>query len=221
MNWLPYGPNAWLLRFAEVVGDDAFFLARSIETEITRRPPPGLIEYVPGFTSMLFEFDPQQSGIEEEVLPELLQRFSFGMVAKISTSPVHEIPVIYDGPDLGRVAELNELSVEEVIEMHSSHLYRVYLLGFSPGFPYLGDLDPRLHAARLPSPRLKVPGGSVAIGGEHTGIYTVDSPGGWNVIGRALLRIFDANAVDEDSPSRSMFRLKPGDRVRFVPEKKE
>jgi KipI family sensor histidine kinase inhibitor len=91
------------------------------------------------------------------------------------------------------------------------------MLGFSPGFPYLGDLDPRLHTPRLASPRAKVRAGSVAIGGEHTGIYTVESPGGWNIIGHTPLKIFDPARGASERNERAMFFLKHGDRVKFVP----
>jgi KipI family sensor histidine kinase inhibitor len=107
------------------------------------------------------------------------------------------------------------LTTREVGELHSATLYKVYLLGFAPGFPYLGDLDPRLHTPRLAAPRPRVAAGSVAIGGEHTGIYSVDSPGGWNIIGRTTARLFDPARTGEDE--REMFLLRPGDRVKFVP----
>ena len=108
------------------------------------------------------------------------------------------------------------MTVEQVCELHSAPVYRVYMLGFSPGFPYLGDLDPRLHTPRLASPRAKVRAGSVAIGGEHTGVYTVDSPGGWNIIGHTPLKIFDPLRGDPNGQDEAMFWLKPGDRVKFV-----
>ena len=93
------------------------------------------------------------------------------------------------------------------------------MLGFSPGFPYMGDLDPRLHTPRLASPRTKVRPGSVAIGGEHTGIYTVESAGGWNIIGHTSVKIFDPTRAAADGRDKAMFFLSPGDRVKFVPIK--
>ena len=104
------------------------------------------------------------------------------------------------------------MTARDVAELHSSTLYKVYLLGFSPGFPYLGDLDSRLHTPRLPSPRTRVPAGTVAIGGEHTGIYSVEGPGGWNIIGHTKVKLFDPSS---DGPEMSL--LRQGDRVRFVP----
>ena len=118
----------------------------------------------------------------------------------------------YDGPDLGRVAEHAGLSEREVIEVHCQPVYRVYSLGFAPGFPYLGDLDPRLRVPRLTTPRVRVPVGAVAIGGEHTGIYPVASPGGWNLIGQTEARLFQPTAAHEQ-----VFLLRAGDLVRFEP----
>jgi KipI family sensor histidine kinase inhibitor len=217
MKWLRYGPGAWLLRFADAIGDDAFFRCRSIVSELTRRPPAGLIEFVPGFTTILLEFDPQQADVERSILPELTNRLNFAMLAKISTAPIKEIEVHYDGPDLERVAELNQLTTSDVVELHTAPIYRVYLLGFSPGFPYLGDLDRLLHTPRLRSPRPKVPAGAVAIGGEHTGIYTIESPGGWNIIGHTSVKIFDPARGQSANTPEDTFLLKPGDRVKFVP----
>jgi KipI family sensor histidine kinase inhibitor len=167
-----------------------------------------LREFVPSFTSVLLEFTPGTLFDPQTIVDKLALAAS----APADESPVRVLPVRYDGPDLGRVAERAGLSVAEVIERHVAVTYRVYALGFSPGFPYLGDLDPRLHTPRLESPRARVPAGSVAIGGSHTGVYSIESPGGWNLIGRTGVRLF--------APERggvATFLLAPGDRVRFEP----
>ena len=130
---------------------------------------------------------------------------------KAPPGPVKEIPVRYEGVDLGRVAEHNRITVEQVVKYHTAPWYKVYLLGFAPGFPYLGELHHKLVTPRLERPRPRVEAGSVAIGGEQTGIYSVASPGGWNIIGRTEIRIFDPALSNEDS-----FFLKQGDRVRFT-----
>jgi KipI family sensor histidine kinase inhibitor len=212
MKWIPYGPKAWLLQVTDSLGDDAFYRVRRIAAELEQHPPSGLVEFVPGLTSVLLEFSPAEPDLGTVILPELMARFQFDGLAKVSTSPVRSIPMIYDGPDLNRVAEHNQLSVAEVIRLHAAPVYRVYLLGFSPGFPYLGDLDERLHTPRLPAPRPQIDPGSVGIGGVHTGIYTIASPGGWNIIGHTSEQLFDGSQAGE-----GMFLLKPGDRVRFVP----
>ena len=130
---------------------------------------------------------------------------------------VVEIPVAYGGefgPDIGFVAEYNGLTVEEVVEIHSKPLYRVYMLGFVPGFAYLGGMDERITTPRLEKPRLKVPAGSVGIAGKQTGWYAIESPGGWRLIGRTPLKTFNPM---ESPPSLVL----PGDYVRFKPISEE
>jgi inhibitor of KinA len=222
MKWIRYGPNAWLLQFAEQLGDEAFARGRAIAAELERHPPPGLMEFVPAFTTVLLEFDPAAlpgPGNVESLREELTDRFVAALQHPPPLSPIRDLPVYYDGPDLDRVAKAHGISTQEVVRLHSAPVYKVYMLGFSPGFPYLGELDPRLHTPRLSSPRPTVPAGSVAIGGEHTGIYSVDSPGGWNIIGRTTAKLFDRTRVRRGDGVRpeEMFLLKAGDRVRFVP----
>jgi KipI family sensor histidine kinase inhibitor len=210
---LPYGPNAWLLRFAEQPGEAAFQAMRAICQDLDANPPAGLLEYVPGYTSVLLEFKP--GAADALSLAKLVTRLTQSLDRPIDPGPIREIPVIYDGPDLERVAKHAGLSVQAVCERHATSLYRVALIGFAPGFPYLEGLDPVLHTPRLDTPRAQVAPGSVAIGGGHTGIYSVAGPGGWNLIGRTEVRLFDPHRA---SPGREseMCWLQPGDRVRFV-----
>ena len=210
---LPYGPDAWLLRFAERPGEAAFQSMRAITRALETDPPPGLVEYVPGYTSVLIEFAPGPA----PDLGKLLTRLNRRLGEAIEPGPIHDIPVRYDGPDLVRVAEHAGLSVAEVIERHAGTVYRVALLGFAPGFPYLDGLDPALATPRLATPRSRVEAGSVAIGGDHTGIYSVPGPGGWNLIGRTSVRLFDPGRATPADPA-AMCWLQPGDRVRCVPE---
>ncbi len=128
-----------------------------------------------------------------------------------------QVPVCYEpefAPDLKQVADIHGMSVDEVIDLHTTPTYKVYFLGFLPGFPYLGGLNPKLHTPRRPNPRPKVEQGAVGIGGEQTGIYTMDSPGGWNIIGRSPLFFFDPK---KDPPSV----VAAGDYVQFVSISKE
>lgn len=219
MKWFLYGPDALLFQFADHVGDDAFARGRAIVADLENDPPPGLTEFVPAFTSILLEFDLNQVPDPKQIAPELAARLETSAALELPPAPVKEIPVVYDGPDLERVAQTNHLTIDDVRNLHSAPVYKVYMLGFSPGFPYLGDLDPSLHTSRLPSPRTRVPAGSVAIGGEHSGIYTVDSPGGWNIIGHTPLKIFDLSRANDGEDEEAMFYLRHGDRVRFVPMK--
>jgi KipI family sensor histidine kinase inhibitor len=216
MNWVSYGPNSLLFRFAEQVGDEALARQRGIVTELEQHPPAGLVEFVPAFTTLLLVFDPKIVPEPKQVAQELLGRFQVASLAKLQATPVKEIPVRYDGDDLEVIAKGPARTVEKVCELHCAPVYRVHMLGFSPGFPYLGNLDPRLQTPRLASPRVNVRAGSVAIGGAHTGIYTVDSPGGWNIIGHTPLKVFDPMRGEPHGPDEAMFWLKPGDRVKFV-----
>jgi len=215
VHWLPYGLNAVLIRFANSVNDDAFERGRAIAAELDRNPPTGLVGVVPAFTSVLVEFDPARAREFEAQLPELLARLEISK-APNETHRVVEIPVRYGGVDLARVTQHSTLAADEVIRLHAGASYRVHMLGFAPGFPYLGGLDARLHTPRLASPRPRVRAGSVAIGGEHTGIYSVDSPGGWNIIGHTDVKVFDPGRRGPSGDDEAMFLLKPGDRVKFV-----
>jgi KipI family sensor histidine kinase inhibitor len=212
MNCVPYGPTALLFRFAEQVGDEAFAKGSAIALELERNPPAGMIEFVSGFTTVLVIFEGREQ--RARIADELLRRLQSCTPRATQPPLAKEIPVVYDGPDLARVAEAHHLTVAEVPELHAATTYKVYMLGFSPGFPYLGDLDPRLHTPRLASPRTRVPAGSIAIGGSHTGIYSVEGPGGWNIIGHTNVQLFDAKREGAE-----MFFLRQGDRVRFVPQR--
>jgi inhibitor of KinA len=217
MEWRFYGPDAVLIQFADALGDETFHRGRALIAELERHPPSGLIEFVPAFTTLLLEFDPHLQANIPALMPELIAQLEAATHRQLHSPAMHEIPVTYDGPDLERIAKLHQLTTAEVCRLHSEHIYKVYCLGFAPGFPYLGDLDPRLHTPRLASPRPRVPAGSVAIGGEHTGIYPVESPGGWNIIGHTSVSLFDPSRQDEHGDETAMFLLKAGDCVRFIP----
>ncbi len=212
MTLTRYGPDAWLLRFADRVDEAAFVSARRLVAGLERNPLPGLAEFVPAFTTLLLRF---RAGAMpgEAALRAACETWQSG-ADPAGQDGLVELPVSYDGPDLGRVVDQARLSAADVIERHSAAIYRVHCLGFAPGFPYLGGLDPRLRTPRLASPRPRVPAGSVAIGGEHTGIYSIASPGGWNLIGTTREPLFVPRAASWET----MFRLRAGDRIRFRPE---
>lgn len=211
MTLVPYGPDAWLLRFADSADNAAFALARRLVGGLGRQSLAGLVEGVPAFTTLLLRFEPDQAPMETFLRP-LLTGWLQGEAPAETVRHV-KLPVHYAGPDLERVADSARLPVAEVIARHAAATYRVHCLGFAPGFPYLGGLDPRLHTPRLASPRPRVPAGSVAIGGEHAGVYSIASPGGWNLLGRTPEALFDPRAESVET----MFRLRVGDSVRFVP----
>ena len=206
--------DALLLRFGESIESSVNARVHAAATRL-RDQLPG-VECVPAYASLLLRFDPAHWSDSEAVAPH--QRLSERVLAAMrdlpdlvgSTQEV-DIPVLYGGdagPDLAAVAAHAGLSRDAVISRHSAATYRVAMLGFAPGFPYLLGLDPTLAMPRRADPRLSVPAGSVAIGGSQTGIYPQVLPGGWQLIGRTPLRLFDLQA-----PSPSL--LQPGDRVRF------
>lgn len=217
MRWVPYGPQALMFYFADQVGEEAFSRGRAIAARLETSPPEGVEGFVCGFTSVLLEFDREQVPDPKGRVFEWIAFLKSALAAPLLAAPLKSIPVTYDGPDLSRVAEHARLSVDQVVEIHSRTVYKVYLLGFAPGFPYLGDLDPRLHTPRLASPRPRVPAGSIGIGGEHTGIYPLDTPGGWNLIGRTPRILFDPTRATVSGRGEDAFLLRPGDRVQFVP----
>lgn len=171
-----------------------------------------VLEVIPGMNNItLILRDPQQSALDAI---ERLQRWWEESEAQLPESRQVEIPVIYggeSGPDLTVVAEHAALTPRQVVELHSSSYYVVFFIGFQPGFPYLGGLDPRLHIPRRAEPRVAVPAGSVGIGGSQTGVYPLASPGGWQLIGQTRTALFDPL---QQPPTL----LRPGDRVRFVPQ---
>jgi len=216
MDWTPYGPHAALVRFADKAGNEAFAQAVAIRAALERNPPEGLLEFVPAYTTVLLEFSAREVPNLTDAMPDILEQLQMAATLTLPPAPVKEIPVIYDGPDLERVARAHDLTTAEVCRLHAEPIYKVHLLGFAPGFPYLNGLDARLHTPRLATPRTRVPAGSVAIGGGHTGIYTVDTPGGWNIIGHTPVKIFDPTRRSPDGGEEAMFLLKQGDRVKFV-----
>ena len=173
---------------------------------------PGIRNLHPAYSSLLIDFDPLQLTHEqlESLVAPLIVESSF-LPSNLGGSSLIEIPVCYDrefAPDLATVAQHSLLTAEQVIATHADGDYFVYFLGFSPGFAYLGGLASPLHVPRLVTPRKQVEAGSVGIGGAQTGIYPNASPGGWQLIGRTPLRMFDAAT---EPPSL----LQPGDGVRF------
>ena len=176
------------------------------------RGAPECLNIHPGYASVLITFDPRRTLYVqvEALVRRALERLD---VVALPEPRRVEVPVRYggaDGPDLDEVARLHEMSTAEVVRIHSSAEYLVCFLGFSPGYPYLGGMPAELATPRLSVPRTHVPAGSVAIGGEHTGIYPVASPGGWRIIGRTPLELFHPDHAP-------VTLLEMGDHIRFVP----
>lgn len=206
------GDRGLLVEYGNGIDLDVSRRVRANFIGLTQDAPAWLVEAIPTYRSILVIYDPTLAHPEKIVdLMILLD----AELEETSVPPPRtvEIPVLYGGeagPDLEFVAAHNRLSVEEVISLHSKVEYHVYMLGFSPGFPYLGGLDPRLHTPRQESPRLRVPAGTVGIANAQTGVYPVATPGGWQLIGRTPLRLFD---MAREEP----FMLEAGDKLRFRP----
>ncbi|MFG6456189.1 5-oxoprolinase subunit PxpB [Roseateles sp. BYS96W] len=171
------------------------------------RGAPGVQAVIPGMNNLTLVFDPLLT--EAATLEGAAQAAWARPLRRARAGRRVEIPVVYDGPDLANVARHCGLTPDEVVRRHTAAAYDVYFLGFQPGFAYLGGLDDTLHTPRRAEPRVSVPAGSVGIGGAQTGIYPLASPGGWQLIGRTSVALFDANAQPPTA-------LSPGDRVRFV-----
>lgn len=220
MHIAPLGDAAVVITVGAEVNEHTHRLVGAIHERLERAPVAGQIECVPAFASVVVHYDPARvarthpRGLPSDIVTAAIER----MIADIRERPVRarrtvEIPVCYGGqfgPDLDEVARAHDLAPAQVVEEHASGEYIVYMIGFLPGFPYLGGLSPRLATPRRDTPRAIVPAGSVGIGGSQTGVYPLDSPGGWHIIGRTPLALF--------SPHRQPpALLQADDAVRFRP----
>jgi inhibitor of KinA len=206
---VPAGDSAWLIELPEridpVINERAIQIAQSIE-----RLSLPVTDVVVGYRSVMAYFDPldPRAGDLESRLHRIATSPSEGVETIVARV---EVPVCYGGdfgPDLGEVAAFGHFTPEEAIAVHLSREYRVFVVGFVPGFAYMAAVDPRIAAPRRSSPRLKVPAGSVAVAAGQTGVYPAETPGGWSLIGRCPIRPYDP---DRGEP----FLFRPGDRVRF------
>ena len=172
----------------------------------------GVVDVIPAFCSLLINYDPRVIGYEE-IKDRIKKLLKLEIKAGNEKKKIFEIPVCYGGefgPDIATIAEHAGLTEQEVIELHSSRDYLIYMLGFLPGFCYLGGLDERIFTPRLASPRIKIDAGSVGIGGSQTGIYPLDSPGGWQLMGKTPVKTYHP---DREVP----ILVEAGDYIRFVP----
>ena len=216
----PLGDAAVVLEFGSGISPATHRAIAAFSALLARHPFAGLREAVPAFTTLTVYYDPwllsgnsQHQPYErvEEILRQLLA--TTPATEAVAETTVVEIPMCYGGefgPDLAFVAQHAGLTMDEVVTLHSGPDYLVHMIGFAPGFPYLGGLDARLATPRRPQPRSLVPAGTVGIAGPQTGIYSLPTPGGWQLIGRTPLRLF---IPEWTAPSL----LRAGQRLRFVP----
>ncbi len=210
---LPLGDSALLVQ----LGDDIDLVTNqrvhALDARLRQSPPAGIVETVPAYATLLVHYDAlvlTRTQVEEW----LKEQLAHAEESTGRTSRRIEVPVRYGGeggPDLPFVASYHHATAAEIVRLHTGRDYMVFMMGFTPGFPYMGKLDEALATPRLETPRTRVPAGTVGIAGAQTGIYPIDSPGGWQLIGHTSLPLFDLAA---EQP----FLFTPGDTVRFVAE---
>ncbi len=210
VRYLVSGDCAVCVEFGNEISPEINRKIRAFKIALEKQKIEGIVETIPTYRSLLVVYKP-----EVIRFGELTKSFDkvLGSMDSIQIPPpsVIEIPVLYGGemgPDLDNVASCNGITPEEVIQIHTSRDYLIYMLGFIAGFPYLGGMSKKIATPRLKSPRVKIEGGSVGIAGEQTGIYPVASPGGWQLIGRTPLKLYDA---EREEP----VLLKAGQYIRF------
>ncbi|WKZ41028.1 MAG: 5-oxoprolinase subunit PxpB [Anaerolineales bacterium] len=206
----PLGDSAILVQLGDAINPT--LNARVHALSALLQSLPAIIETVPAYCTVLVHYDPLTTTYNQ-IKNLIKEKISHLDEATCRPSRHLEIPVIYgnaSGPDLEPAAATLALSPPELIRLHSEREYTVYMMGFTPGFPYMGILNEKLILPRLSTPRTRVPAGSVAIAGSQTGIYPVDSPGGWHILGYTPLKLFDPL-------SETPFLFSPGDIVKFIP----
>lgn len=220
----PVGETAVMVEFGKGIHPETNKKVKSLSDYLEQRPLPGMIEAVSAYSSVMIFFNPVQVKAYQESVADETERPAYAVLAEqlagilntldtetASAARTVEIPVCYGGefgPDLAYVAAHNQLSTDEVIAIHSDTTYLVYMIGFAPGFPYLGGMPAAIATPRRSSPRLVIPAGSVGIAGSQTGVYPIATPGGWQLIGRTPLQLFRPK---DNIPSL----LRAGDHIRF------
>ena len=206
------GDTGLLVEFGQGIDPKVNAKVRALAARVRDENPDGVVEIIPTYRSLLFIYDP------EKTHPDQLTAYIHGLEKKTAVRDEKErqcidIPVCYGGdfgPDIDNVCQAAQLDEQGVIDLHSQPEYLIYMVGFTPGFPFLGGLNEQLITPRLTTPRLLVPEGSVGIANNQTGMYPIASPGGWQIIGRTPLKLF--------APLRKHpFLYKAGDKIKFIP----
>ena len=210
------GDRALLVELGDRISPSINEKVREIFLKLDRRALEGVVDLVPSYRSLMVVYDPMKTGLNR-LREEILKLHQATDPSLVPEPKVLAVPVVYGGeygPDLEWVAEFHKISPDQVIRLHTGTTYRVYMIGFTPGYPYLGELPETLATPRRETPRTAVPQGSVAIAQRQTGIYPVQSPGGWHILGWTPIRLFD--------PARwPPTPLEMGDQVTFFPIQKE
>ena len=212
MRIMPEGDRALVVDFGEYIDEAVNDAVNALAGKIRKHQFEGVEEMIPTFRSLLILFDPKRTSMR--ALREGIEKLDLTSSAEEKKKKrILRIPCCYGGKygeDLIDMEKVTGLSREEIVKIHSGTDYRVYMLGFLPGFAYLGGLDERIAAPRLKTPRLSIPAGSVAIGGNQTGVYPIASPGGWRIIGSTPIEFYNPNREEP-------ILCRAGDYIRFVP----
>ena len=211
---VPLGDSAVLVQLGDEIDLTVNQRVHSLSNLITASSINGIIETVPAYATLLVHYDPLILSFAQ-IKNHLQIKISQAQENETRKPRLIEVPVRYGGEhgvDLESVASHLHLSLEDIIRIHSEKTYTVYMMGFTPGYPYMGKLDDALIMPRLETPRTRVPAGTVAIEGSQTGIYSIESPGGWNLIGWTPLQLFNPK-------SETPFLFAPGDEVKFIEER--
>lgn len=216
-RYLLAGDKSIVVEFGDLISEEINKKVVSLMEAIENSDINNFIdEMIPTYRSLMINYNPLKIDFDSLLKEVKLLEKNIKSSGAIKKNII-EIPVLYGGeygPDIENVAKHNNLSIEEVIKIHIEKEYLIYMLGFTPGFPYLGGMDERIETPRLKIPRTKIPGGSVGIASKQTGVYPIDSPGGWQLIGRTPLKLYDP---DKESP----ILLKAGNYIKFIPITKE
>ena len=209
IRFLPAGDSALVAEFGSEVDEAVNQRVHDMAAWLSANPVAGVTEVLPTFRSLMVFYDPLR--ISYGALVRKLRKYRpAGQGDGAGEKVVLRIPCCYDGPDLESMSVLTGLSREEIIAIHSGVDYKIYMMGFLPGFVYLGGLDKRICVPRLETPRTRIEPGSVGIGGSQTGVYPVASPGGWRILGRTYLKFYDPGRAEP-------ILCKAGQYIRFVP----
>ena len=210
---MPFGDSALLIEFSDIISQEINRKVVALDQAVRKAGIEGVEELVPTYRSLLVCYNALKTDYEELVFCIKEIEKTLKEVTTEAESRRIIVPVVYGGeygPDLTYVAQCHGLTEEQVVKLHSEREYRVCMIGFVAGFPYLGEVSDEIATPRLETPRLKVPVGSVGIAEKQTGIYPCEAPGGWRIIGRTPLKLFDPK---QQPPAL----LKPGDTVKFKP----
>lgn len=220
-SFFPLGDSALLIEFGNEIDEEISKIVLGLFYHLKEKKIAGVVDIVPAYSSIAVFYDvptiakylAKEETVFDKVVDTILKTINSANITEVKNERQIKVPVCYEkkfGIDLEWLAKEKNISIEDVIRLHTSKSYRVYMIGFLPGFAYMGEVDSRIQVGRRKEPRLKVERGSIGIAGKQTGIYSIEAPGGWQIIGRTPVQIFDKT-------SQHSVLFQPGDEVIFYP----